>query len=135
MFPPLRQYGASLGKFSSLGDAVDSRTFSTLLSPGCPHTVPPVFRLLEPTELRQNFLQHFPLLSRPQYHLTPSPWVLSYLVFIASYRACVNALDASICMAAPISCMLHDQVGGQSRPGGGVSIFFGFDLDFEGFPS
>ena len=38
-------------------------------------------------------------------------------------------------MATVISHVPRDQVGGQSRPGRGVSIFSGLELDFEVFPS
>jgi hypothetical protein len=59
-----------------------------------------------------------------------------YLISTASYRAYVNAApDVAIGMAAVISCVPRDQVGGQSRPGGGLSIFSGLELDFEVFPS
>lgn len=85
---------------------------------------PPFVYLNGPNDGRTSFqVPRFPLPSQPQYHLTVSLWVPSYLVAAASYRAYINsAPDVAIDMTAVISCGPRDQGGGQSRPGGGVSL-------------
>jgi len=72
-------------------------------------------------ERLQNLLRSVPLPNRPQYHLTASSWVLSYLIAAASYR--IKSTPPPMWLLVwPLSChVCHAIKGGQSRPGG-ISI-------------
>jgi len=100
-------------------------------SPDCPHAH--TFPLREPPERPRNLFRHFPLLNRPQYHFTASPWVLGYLVATASLHD-VNAL-MWLSVWPPSFRMCH-AMGGQSLPGGGTNTTSGYFLrDRVGFRS
>jgi hypothetical protein len=63
--------------------------------------------------------------NRPQYYLIASPWVLSYLISTASYRAYVNVVpDVAIGMATVISCVTRSSGWPKSSGWRGINFLW-----------